>query len=196
MQGRISKLRAIAMLATGSIVVHELRYVVGYGGSAGEALAEQGHSYMPMVESLAIVLAAIALARFCAAIVRARGGAVGEPAPPGFASLWLGASATLAAVYTVQEGLEGAFAPGHPVGIVGVFGHWGWTALLFSLVLGAAIALVARVAHHAIELVARSATRSRDRRSAPVSRPVWRALAWRRIDVLALNLAGRAPPAS
>jgi hypothetical protein len=194
--GRISKLRAIALLATGSVVVHELRYAVGYGGDPGEVLAEQGHSYMLMVQSLAIVLVAIALARFCAALARARAGVVTEQRPPGFAGLWLGASAALAAVYTVQEGLEGEFAPGHPVGIVGIFGHGGWTALLFSLLLGAAIAVLARVAHHAIELVARSAARSRPGRSTLTSAPPSRTPSGRRLDVLALNLAGRAPPAS
>jgi hypothetical protein len=136
------------------------------------------------------------LARFGAALVRARAGVVSEPRPPGFVRLWLGASASLAAVYTIQEGLEGAFAPGHPAGVVGVFGHGGWTALLFALLLGAAIALLARIAHHAIELVARSAIRSHAGRSPYRLRPGCRPRPGRRLDVLALHLAGRAPPAS
>jgi hypothetical protein len=186
----------VALLAAGSIMVHELRYAVSYGSNAGQALAEQGHSYMPAVESLAIVLLAVALARFCVLLLRARSGLLPEGRPASFARLWLAASASLAAVYTVQEGLEGAFAPGHPAGLIGVFGHGGWTALIFSLLLGAAIAFLTRIAHHAIELVARSAVQSHAGRSAPTLEPASWTPPGRRLDVLALNLAGRAPPAS
>jgi hypothetical protein len=189
------KFRALALLAAGSIMVHELRYVVAYGRDAGAALSEQGHSYMPTFESLAVVLLAIALGRFCISLLRARSGVIEEERPPAFSRLWLGASASLAAVYTLQEGFEGAFAPGHPSGVVGVFGHRGWTALIFALLLGAAIALLTRIAHDAIELVARSATRPRAGRSMPALAPAsWTPLR-RRLDVLAWNLAGRAPPA-
>jgi hypothetical protein len=196
MHGGWPKLRAIALLATGSIIVHELRYAVAYGSNAGAALAEQGHSYMPAVESLALVLLAIALGRFCISLVRARSGTVPEERPPTFGRLWLAASASLTAVYTFQEGFEGEFAPGHPGGLIGVFGHGGWTALIFSLLVGATIALLTRVAHHAIELVARSASRSQAGRSAPGLEPAFWAPPRRRLDVLALHLAGRAPPAS
>jgi hypothetical protein len=190
------KFRAIALLAAGSIIVHELRYLAAYGPSAGEALTAQGHSYMPIVESLAIVLLALSVLRLCGSLMRARSGAVPEERPPAFASIWLVASVSLAAVYTFQEGFEGAFAPGHPAGLIGVFGHGGWTALIFSLLLGAVIALLTRVAHHAIELVARSASRSQAGRSAPRLEPASWAPPRRRLDVLALHLAGRAPPAS
>jgi hypothetical protein len=189
-------LRAIALLAAGSIMVHELRYVAVYGSNAGEALAEQGHSYMPWAESLAFVLVTVALIRFCASLLKARSGANPEEHPPRFGSLWVGATASLVTVYTLQEGIEGAFAPGHPAGLIGVFGHGGWTALIFSLLFGAVIALLTRVAHHAIELVARSASRSQAGRSAPRFEPAIWAPPRRRLDVLALNLAGRAPPAS
>jgi len=190
------KFRAIALLATGLIIVHELRYVAAYGQNAGEALAEQGHSYMPWAESLALVLLAISLVRFCASLLKARSGEIPEERPPSFGRLWLGASSSLAAAYTLQEGFEGTFAPGHPAGLIGVFGHGGWSALIFSLLVGAVIALLTRLAHHTIEMIARSATRSQAGRSARRLEPAFWAPPRRRLDVLALNLAGRAPPAS
>jgi hypothetical protein len=150
---------------------------------------------MPVLESLAVVLLAIAIGRFCISLLRARSGVIEEERPPAFARLWLGASASLAAVYTLQEGFEGSFAPGHPSGVVGVFGHGGWTALIFALLLGAAIALLTRIAHEAIEMVARSATQRRAGRSTPALAPASWTPPRRRLDVLAWNLAGRAPPA-
>jgi hypothetical protein len=189
------KFRAVSLLTFGAIIVHELRYVVAYGENAGAALAEQGHSYMPFVQSLAVVLLAIALARFCISLLRAHSGVLVEERPSAFARLWRASSASLAAVYTLQEGFEGQFAPGHPGGLIGVFGHGGWTALIFSLLIGAAIAALTRLAHHALELVAANAAPSRVGPSAPPPDPrAWTPRA-RRIDVLAWHLAGRAPPA-
>jgi hypothetical protein len=189
------KFRAVALLTFGSIIVHELRYVVAYGEDARAALAEQGHSYMPFVQSLAVVLLAVVLARFCVSLLRARSGVLAEEHPPPFARLWLASSASLAGVYTLQEGFEGQFAPGHPGGLIGVFGHGGWTALIFSLLIGAAIAALTRLAHHALELVAAGAAPSSLGRSAPPPAPRAWAPRARRVDVLAWHLAGRAPPA-
>jgi hypothetical protein len=189
------KLRAFSLLAAGSIFVHELRYVAAYGGSAGEALAEQGHSYTPLLEALVAILLVVALVRFALTIWHARDGVVREDRPPTFLSLWLWASLALATVYTLQEGFEGAFAPGHPSGLIGVYGHGGWTALIFSLAVGAVIAALTRLAHGAIEHVAAGAAARRQSTgqarlswSVPVTPP------GRRLDVLAWNLAGRAPP--
>jgi hypothetical protein len=189
------KLRAVSLLAAGSVFVHELRYAAAYGGSAGQALAVQGHSYLPLLESLVALLVLVASARFALTVFRARDGVVPEATPAAFAKLWAGASIALATVYMLQEGFEGAFAPGHPSGAIGVFGHGGWTALIFSLAVGAVIAALTRLAHEAIELVAAGAAALRQR-TAPAR------LSWfvpdtppgRRLDVLALNLAGRAPP--
>jgi hypothetical protein len=191
------KLRAASLVAAGSIVVHELRYVAAYGGSAGEALSEQGHSYTPFLEALTTLLVIVALGRFGLSVMNARRGVVAERRPATFMLLWMRASAALALVYTFQEGFEGTFAPGHPSGLIGIYGHGGWTALLFSLAVGALIAAVTRLAHGAIELIAgRVASRRRPRSSA---RPAWAVrdeTHGRRLAALAWNLAGRAPPAA
>jgi hypothetical protein len=189
------RLRPVSLLAAGSLLVHELRYVAGYGSNAGEALAEQGHSYMPWIEALASVLVVVAAWRFVAALVSASRAPSPESRLPRFRSLWLAAAAALAAVYTLQEGFEGTFAPGHPAGAVGVFGHGGWTALLFSVLVGALVASVEKLAHHAVELVARRTARHTPPVSAHLSWRVVFVRRGRRLDVLAWNLAGRAPPA-
>jgi hypothetical protein len=184
----------VSLLAAGSVLVHELRYVAGYGSNAGEALAEQGHSYMPWFEALATVLVALAAVRLLTLLVRATRGAAPDRPPPSFGRLWLTSGLALAAVYVAQEGFEGRFAPGHPAGVVGVFGHGGWTALVFSALVAAVIAVVTRLAHHAVVLVARRAARRVSPRSVAPPWPVLSILGARRLDVLACNLAGRAPP--
>jgi hypothetical protein len=189
-------IRAVALLGAGSVMVHELRYVAGYGSHAGQALAEQGHGYMPLIEALAIVMIAVSLIRFGHSVAKAHRGVLDEDVPPGFGHVWLLASAALVLVYTFQEGFEGTFDAGHPAGLIGIFGHGGWTALIFSMLIGAVIAALTRVAYQAIELVARKAARRRPR---PTARASWAAREappqGRRLDVLAWNLAGRAPPA-
>ena len=190
------KLRLVSLLAAGSVFVHELRYLAAYGGSAGEALAEQGHSYTPLLEAMVALLVLVALARFALNLSHAHNGVVGEERPPTFLRSWASASVALAGLYTLQEGFEGAFAPGHPSGLIGVFGHGGWTALIFSLLVGAVIALLTRLAHEAIELVAARAAALRQwTAQARLSWVVLGTPPGRRLDVLAWNLAGRAPPA-
>jgi hypothetical protein len=196
MEGFWPKLRALALLGAGSVIVHELRYVLAYGDGAGAALAEQGHSYLPFIEALVVLVVGMTLARFCVSCVRAFRGIAPEQTQTTFSRTWLGASAALLAMYTLQEGFEGAFAPGHPAGLIGIFGHGGWTAILLSLIVGALIAGLLFVAGRTIQLVAARAAAPRHRRApARLSWPVAETPPRRRLDVLALNLAGRAPPA-
>jgi hypothetical protein len=184
-----------ALLAAGSLLVHELRYVAGYGGDYRQALAEQGHSYTTWLEALTFALIVLAGARFGISLVRARGSAAVEPQLPRLGRLWLCSGTGLAAIYTLQEGLEGAFAPGHPSGLVGVYGHSGWTALLFSLVVGGLIALITRIAHQVIASVAaRTAVWRRRIAPAEVALRLRNAPVGHGLEVLAWNLAGRAPP--
>jgi hypothetical protein len=190
------RVRLVALLGAGSMLVHELRYAAGYGSNYRQALAEQGHSYTSWLGALVFVVIAVTIMRFGVSLLSARRGVVTETRVPRFGRLWASASATLAVIYTVQEGLEGSFAPGHPSGLVGIYGHSGWTALFFSLIVGAVIAVITRLAHEAIEFVAaRAAAPRRRRASARLSWAVPETPPGRRLEVLACNLAGRAPPA-
>jgi hypothetical protein len=194
--GAWAKVRSVALLGAGAVIVHELRYVLTYGDGAGAALAQQGHSYMPVLEALVVVMLCLALLRFAASLTRAFRGILPTGRAPSFARSWLGSSIALIAIYTLQEGFEGAFAPGHPGGAIGVFGNGGWTALLLSVVVGALIAAVSLLSRRAIEFVAaRSAAPRRRRPAAHAAWPLVAVLGARRLDVLAWNLAGRAPPA-
>jgi hypothetical protein len=189
------RVRLAALLASGSLIVHELRYVAGYGSHYRQALAEQGHSYASWLEALAFALAAVAAVRFAVSLSSARRGVRADAGPRRFGRLWLVAATGLAAIYTVQEGLEGAFAPGHPGGLAGIYGHSGWTALLFSLFVGGLIALIMRLAHEVIHFVASRTGRQPGRREPARQMRLARGVVLgHRQEVLAWNMAGRAPP--
>jgi hypothetical protein len=187
-------LRTISLITAGAVAVHELRYIAGYGSSANEALAEQGHSYMSMIYAIVALLLLVAAARFSVSVVRASRGISPPARPPRFISTWAAFSGALGLVYTLQEGFEGSYSPGHPAGLPGIFGHGGWTALMFAFLLGAIIAVITRIAHQALELVARRAARHTRPRPRSAPRPIFRAIGVSGSDVLAWNLAGRAPP--
>src|SRR4051812_39360704 len=136
-------LRAGAMLAAGTLAVHELRFVAGYGGDD----AVGGHGYLLWVAPIV----ALVLAALCGAWL-ARIGRSAGPARP--ALTWLGASASLAATYMVQETIESLTSTGHP----GLLAHGGWIAAPAALAIGALVALVLRgagAADRAASLAAR-----------------------------------------
>jgi hypothetical protein len=186
------RLRSLALLTCGSLVVHELRYAVSYGDHFHEVLASQGHDYLRWLQALGGLFAILALVRLGAQLLRAWRGHVPEPKHASFAGLWLRFSAALAVIYSVQEGLEGQFASGHPAGPAGIFGHGGWTALLLAAAVGAVIALVLRGADMVVAALVQGA-----RATAP--RPLCRCAIPRReffpiLDAIALHRAGRGPP--
>jgi hypothetical protein len=186
------RLRSLALLTGGSLVVHELRYAVSYGNHFHEALANHGHDYLPWLQALGGLLVVLAVVRFGAQLLRAWRGHAPEPRHASFVGLWLRFTGALAVIYSVQEGLEGEFASGHQAGPAGIFGHGGWTALLLAAAVGAVIALVLRGADMAV-----AALVQRARATAP--RPLRRYAIPRReffpiLDAVALHRAGRGPP--
>ena len=184
-------LRAAALLGVGTLAVHELCYLVGYGDGAGRALAAHGHSYLGVATSLATLLLLVALAMFVARL--ARGGAHRTPGAR-LRRIAPAAAGALFAIYSVQEFVEGLVASGHPGGLAGVYGHGGWSAVLFAVAIGLVVAALLCGADAALARVAarcRSATPSR-LRAAPL-RAGRRAPVVRRLGI-SQNLAGRAPP--
>lgn len=138
---RAWKLRAAALLATGAVAVHQLRYALAFRAHAGAELHHQGHGYLLLLAPLLAGGLAIAVAHLMWRL------AVAAEQPsrlPGKARLSLGSSACLIGIYTVQEWLEGMLSAGHPGGLAGVFGHGGWLAIPLSLVIGALIAVALR----------------------------------------------------
>ena len=130
------RLRCFALLGAGALGLHELRYLIGYGGDAGRALAEQGHGYLDAVTAVVALTLVAALAALVAALVRGAGAA--KRPPRRWRVRWLACSGALLAVFTLQELVEGALSPGHPAGLVGVAGSGGWIAVPLALAIGAA----------------------------------------------------------
>jgi hypothetical protein len=196
------RLRAAALMPAAVLTVHQLRFVLAFGGSSGEELEKEGHQYLsalaaPIAMSVAIVVG-LFFARLASAWREgageddARHGAPRDPASwRGFMRLALLIAASLLALYSCQELLEGMLSNGHPEGFDGVFGEGGWWAVPLSLLFGAVIAAALRGARAAIRSRHRR-PRTSHGRPAPTPRP--RRLVLPRLVPLAGAAAGRAPP--
>jgi hypothetical protein len=129
-RGRRLTLRAIALLGTASAAVHQLRYAIGYGDAAPHQLAAHGHAYldvaMPGIATAAMIVLAAALMQ----VPRARPTTQGRS----LASLWVACAVTLAAIYGLQETLEGS----------GAVTGGGWIGLALALPAGLLVALALR----------------------------------------------------
>ncbi|MBS1894086.1 MAG: hypothetical protein JST59_22530 [Actinobacteria bacterium] len=190
------RLRAAALMPAAVLTVHQLRYLLAFGGGTGQELEKQGHQYLgalavPIGMSVAIVVG-LFLARLASAW---REGADEDGTPRrSFLRLALTTGAAILAIYSCQELLEGMLSSGHPGGFGGVFGDGGWWAVPLSFACGLVIAAALRGARAAIRWAAarhRPATASYGR-PAPAPRP--RRLALPRPVPLAGAAAGRAPP--
>jgi hypothetical protein len=187
-------LRATALIAVASLGLHQLRYLLGYGSHAHDALAAQGHAYLSLVGLAGALVLALAAAQLMAALSRAWRTGAGEGAPPPVGLVWLAASVSLAGVYTGQELLEAALSAGHPGGVAALTAHGGLMAYPLAVVIGLVVALALRGAAVAVAAVAR-------RRRSPASRergpsrfgPV--AVDRRSRAALAGGVSPRAPPA-
>lgn len=191
MSGQGARLRAAALLAAGAVGVHELRYLIAYRDVAGEQMAHEGHAYLSAITPLLGLFLACALGHFLGLLARHPGRARGRP--PDFTRLWSIATGCLLVIYVLQESLEGALAPGHPAGVVGVFGNGGWVALLLALAVGLLVALALRGAADAIALASRRRdARPRGRGERRLLLPACVDLP--RLEPIGRHLAGRAPP--
>src|SRR3954451_5032365 len=66
------RLRCFALLGAGALALHELRYLIAYGGDAGRALDDQGHGYLGTAAALVAVDLVASVATLVAALLRAR----------------------------------------------------------------------------------------------------------------------------
>jgi len=185
------RLRCFALLGAGALALHDLRYLIAYGGDAGRALDEQRHGYLGTVAALVAVAVVAAVAALVAGLVRGRGPAT---RPRSWRVRWPAASGALLVVYAAQELAEGVLASGHPEGLAGVAGHGGWVAVALAAVLGAVVATLLRGAEVALERFggAARAPRLRPPRTALPRAPL--AVRPRPAGALARPGAGRAPP--
>jgi hypothetical protein len=171
------------------VALHQLSYLL-----AGDPGGGHGHSYMPLAAALVIVLLLTACAGFVRTLVRAARGMGDVSQPPSFRVLWPLVTTALLCVFGLQEWIESWIMPGHPAGIAHVAVHIGWQGVVLAISIAALIGALLRGSYTAIALLAkRYATsprlRPRSGRGTPLPSPVIR-----RLDVLAANRAGRAPP--
>jgi len=183
-------LRAVALLAAGALALHELSYwlVDGISGVGGHR-----HSYIPLAAGLVTILLLLACASFVRTLLYARRGIEDEGHPPSFRVLWPLLTAALLGVFSLQEWVEGWLTPGHPGGVGHVANHIGPAGVVLAIAIAALIALLLRGARSAVAAIARRHSAPRPRRT-PVATPPLRPIFVPRLDVLAGNLAGRAPP--
>ena len=186
-------LRAVALLAAGALSLHELSYwlVDGVSGVGGHR-----HSYIPLAAGLVTILLLLACASFVRTLVYATRGIEDEGHPPSFRVLWPLLTAALLGVFSLQEWVEGWVTPGHPAGVGHVASHIGPAGLAVAVAIASLIALLLRGARSAVAAIARRHLAPRPRRRAPVATPPLRPIFVPLLDVLAGNLAGRAPPLS
>jgi hypothetical protein len=137
---RGSTARSAALIALGTLAVHQLRYVIAYGSAAHEQLLRQGHAYLfgalPILVSFSV--AALAAGLLWAALGRARAGSpVASPAPR--ALLY---AVAIVAVFAVQESVEGGLSAAHASGLAAVFAAGGWWAIPLALCFGGLCAVL------------------------------------------------------
>jgi hypothetical protein len=197
--------RAAALMAAAVLTVHQARFMLAFGGSSGEELEKEGHQYLSALAAPIAMSVAIFVGLFFARLASARRdgagegdariGAASDPASRrGFLHLAPLIAASLLALYSCQELLEGMLSNGHPEGFDGVFGEGGWWAVPISLICGLAIAAALRGARAAIRWVVSRRRRPRTSHERPAAAPRPRRLALPRLLPLAAAAAGRAPP--
>ena len=183
--------RSAALVVLGALAVHQLRYLLAFGGDAHRMQLAEGHAYLEALLPL-VVGAAVAVA--AAAVV---GRVVAAPADaPMRVRRAASHAVAIFAVFASQELVEGVVGAGHPGGLAGIFGAGGWLALPLSAAFGVLSAAIARLLDR-VEDAFRPASRAvRSQRRQSPSR--WIAFQLRRVPLaaraLAFGLARRPPP--
>jgi hypothetical protein len=160
MLSRARGFATVALLPPAAFVVHQLRYMLAFGGGAGAELQRTGHSYLHSVLPWLVMLLALAAGGFLRAVGRAFAGQTSASRyTASLAGLWLVCSASLIAIFACQEFLEGLFAAGHPGGLAGIFGYGGWWSIPAALCVGFVLAALLHGAHWIVRRVAESRAR-------------------------------------
>jgi hypothetical protein len=195
--------RAVAVVAraglvpAGAFAVHELRFILAYGGGTSAELARSGHSYLHSLVPWIVGLIGVAVGCFLWGCGRALAGQRSAPRYTlSLAALWLLCTACLLSIYVAQETLEGMFAIGHAAGWTGIFGYGGWWAVPAAACVGLVLAAAFHGARWTLDEIARRVggrPRVRARRSGAARRP---AESWQPVPLpLADGSSGRGPPA-
>jgi hypothetical protein len=203
------RVRAAALMPAAVLTVHQLRFLLAFGGGSGAELEKEGHQYLSALAAPIAMSVAIVVGLFFARLAIAWRVGTGERDPAAGASahsalegaprrsflhLALLIGAALLALYSCQELLEGMLSTGDPGGFEGVFGDGGWWAVPLAFACGTVVAAALRGARAAIRWVAARRRRPQLSHGRPVPTPRPRRLALPRPAPLAGAAAGRAPP--
>jgi hypothetical protein len=197
------QLRGALLMPLCVLGVHQLRFYLAFGDHAAGRLAREGHGYISAFEPFALLAAAIALGGGVGRLARAWQRDDPDASAPRLdherrrtlVRTWLLCAGALLAAYCAQELLEGAFAPGHPAGLAGIFASGGWIAIPVAVVIGGALAACLKLAETLGRLIGRHratrpATPESGRPRVGLRAPDWK------LDPASGVAAGRAPPSS
>jgi hypothetical protein len=179
-----------------ALAVHQLRFLLAYGGSTRAELAHWGHSYLHSLAPWIVLSLAVALGGFLRGVGQAMAGQRSASRYTlSLAGLWIVCSSCLLAIYVTQELVEGFLATGHPAGLAGIFAYGGWWSVPAAVCVGLVLAAVFHGARWALDEVARRSTAAE--RTHPLPSPTPR----ERVDALVQRPAplaggwsGRGPP--
>ncbi len=132
-RGIVATLRSATAIAVGAIVVHQLRYVVAYGGGASEALHAQGHAYLDALLPVLALLSGLTVVGTVACGLAGVRSPTAHRAPAVTALLYAGA---ILVAFGTQEVLEGILFAGHPAGLAAVLANGGFVAIPLALAAG------------------------------------------------------------
>lgn len=179
-----------SLLALGAFGVHQARYLLAFGPESGEQLSHQGHDYLA---GAVPYLAGLALAALIATLLGSRSGS--GLARASWPRRALSYAVAMLAIYSCQELIEGALAPGHPAGPDALFAAAGWIALPLAVLFGGLAALAMRALEE-IESALGASARGSARRLPPRTTGVPRLgrSPSRLLSPLAFGLARRPPP--
>jgi len=186
----------VALLPPAAFAVHQLRYLLAFGGSAGIVLQRTGHSYLHSVAPWIVLAVALVVGGFLRQLGQAFAGQKTVPRyTVSLGAMWLACSISLVAIFASQEFLEGMFATGHPAGLAGIFGYGGWWSIPAAMSVG----LVLAAWFHGARWVLREVVRRRARPPAAWVGPALvlprpRAAAVSRLAPLIGGWSGRGPP--
>ncbi len=187
----------VALLPPAAFAVHQLRFLLAFGGGAGAELQRTGHSYLSSLVPWIVLLIALAAGGFLRALGRVCAGQRSlSRYTLSLTGLWFACSACLLAIYVSQEFLEGLFATGHPAGLAGIFGYGGWWSIPAAVCVGLVLAAVLHGAHWVLREVAERRCRVVGVWAGAVSvAPRPRAVCLLRLAPLVGGWSGRGPPA-
>jgi hypothetical protein len=189
--------RGAALVPAATLAVHELRYLLAFGGGASHELAERGDTYVGWLAPLCALALAVPLGAVAGRLTAAWQGRTSGRVRGcrGRLLQWLGLGLVLLACFCVQEVVEQLLEPQHPVGLSGIVGDGGWWAVPAAFGLAAVLTLLMAGTQAVVSGIAR-------RRAIPVGGVRAAAAIVRLPSVpflaaaapLAGGAAGRAPP--